>query len=472
MKWRIVFVFLLAMTACSSTPEQVELSEGQTTDSAAVADLEKPTTTTVSDRPAKIAAPTTTTTVPGTRPASAASPWIDPESALIDGVILDGGGFEGSSRPFGGYELFDVQTDCEPFNLFETRAEYSGLMRTQAGPELNVQHSVFDVPNKARILEATAGRVARECPSMVWLEGGEAINDMVSVELPEGWIGFRQNDVGTDQFMQVGVRAHENLLSVVTVITWGHPFGDGDSDLFFSSVVAADEKLRQAEPILREDLPVLEQAGSTTTLPAVTTTMPVTTTSIAPVQSGIFEPLMFDENDLGRPLSAEEMTVEREEFEACEHVDAFTEYFGSLEVVVASDFDDSSALFGQAVGVAESASLSAQAIRSAEELIACALFPSADEEVSFRNVTELPEGVIDGAVLTVTDAEGPTDLVFLQLEGGVNVYLAHWIGPEFTTGELISIVAAKLPAYRTRVDGCVRDYPGRSDECAGVEAYL
>lgn len=470
MTWRIAFVFLLVVTACSSTPEQVELSEGQPTD--AVADVEKSTTTTVSDRPVKTAPPTTTTTIPGTRPVSAEAPWIDPESALIGGVVLEGSGFEGSISPFGGYELFDVQTDCEPFNLFETRVEYSGLMRTQAGPEFNVQHSVFDIPNKARILEATASQVAQDCPSMAWLEGGEAINQLLSVELPNGWVGFRQNDVGTDEFIQVGVRAHENLLSVITVISWGHPFGDEDSNLFLAAVVAADEKLRQAEPILLEDLPVLVQAGSTTTLPPVEATVPVTTTSIPLVASGIFEPLMFDESDLGGPVFAEEMTIDREEFEACEHVDAFTEYFGSLEVVVTSDFDDSRAFFAQAVGVAESPSLAAQAIRSAAELITCAIFPGADDQVTFTSVAELPDGVLDGAVITMTDAEGPKALVFLQLEGDVNVYLAHRIGTVFTTDELISIVAAKLPAYRTWVAGCVRDYPDRSDKCSGVEAYL
>ena len=469
MRSRIAFVLLLVISACSSTPEQVELSEGRPAD--VVADVEQPTTTSVSKRPAKAAPSTTTTTIPGTRPVSVGAPWIDPESALIGGVVLEGSGFEGSISPFGGYELFDVQTDCEPFNLFETRVEYSGLMRTQAGPEFNVQHSVFDVPDEARILAATASRVAQECPSMAWLEGGEAINELLSVELPEGWVGFRQNDVGTDQFLQVGVRAHENLLSVVTVISWGHPFGDEDSNLFLSAVVAADEKLRQAEPILREDLPVLVQAGSTTTLPPVAATVPVTTT-IPLVALGIFDPLMFDENDLGRPVLAEEMTVEREEFAACEHVDAFTEFFGSLKVIVESDFDDSSPFFAQAVGVAESPSLAAQAISSAEELIACAIYPSADEEVSFHSVTELPDGVLDGAVITMTDTEGPTALVFLQLEGDVNVYLAHRVGTESTTDELISIVAAKLPAYRTWVEGCVRDYPSRSDECAGVEAYL
>jgi hypothetical protein len=105
--------------------------------------------------------------------------------------------------------------------------------------------------------------------------------------------------------------------------------------------------------------------------------------------------------------------------------------------VETSDFDDSRAVFAQAVGVPES-----------------------------------PDGVLDGAVITMTDAEGPAALVFLQLEGDVNVYLAHKVGTEFTTDELISIVAAKLPAYRTWVEGCVRDHPSRSDECAGVEAYL
>ena len=116
---RLLLVVALLLTACSSAPEVVELASPEAGGDAPVETV-APTTQPPDPRPQKKSPaktqPVTTTTA---TVVLAPSPGLDPATAVLGGVVIDGGDSSGFESEHYGYGPIDPQTDCDPFNLFD-----------------------------------------------------------------------------------------------------------------------------------------------------------------------------------------------------------------------------------------------------------------------------------------------------------------------------------------------------------------
>lgn len=488
----VIIAFCVFAVGCSSTPEEVQSADGTDTSTPDDTDETDADSTTTSVKERTTTTKPVSTAVPTSVPLTSTAAWIDPADAVLAGLQIQGGAFDGSTSIFGGYDPGAVQTDCAPFTRFDGRVQFSGAMWTQNGTEFNLDHRVFDAGHMASGLQIAAGQVARECLTMQWLEGGEAVNEILPVELPKGWAGFRQSDVGTDQFLWVAVASRENILSVVTYVHWGHEPGVGDEQVFLAAVAAADRRLQSA-PVIAPEPPELRPAPSTTvpgTRPTTTTvpiSPPVTGPSppetydpFDPPEAGILEPLLFDETDLGATLIVEEISIDAVEFEGCKNADSFAGFFGSLQVVAVSVPDDFETYgVAQVVGISESPAIAAEALRFADELVPCAMDDGSLEISTIVRVKDLPDGVRGAVVFSGTESGGPVSYAMVQLDLHVSMFLGITGESEFSVDDLLDLAAARLPAFEVRVDECTAWFrsrtPGAATEpradCDGIERY-
>ena len=456
---RLLLVVALLLTACSSAPEVVELASPEAGADAPVETV-APTTQAPEPRPqkkspAKTQPVTTTTATAVVAPATR----LDPATAVLRGVVIDGGDSSGFESEHYGYGPIDPQTDCDPFNLFESRYEYDGSARYQSLGDVSLNHVVYDAGDTAKQLRVAAGQVAGDCPRMLWLEGGKALNEVVDVELPDGWVGFRQKDVGSDVRIWKVAAARDNLLSVFTYMTWGEAYPT-EADSLAELVALADEALASAT----SRRPEFSGTTSTTTTtpgtrptttaapPAKTSTiLPSTTTSTTvplPLDLGTVERYVLDEADLGRPVEIEEESIGPEEFEDCSNAAAFAAFFGQIEFAVGSSENDLRSVIFQMIGPIDQPAETAVAMREIEELITCSL----DEgSVEFERPSELPEGIVDAAMMSVDEIDtfgGPIlrfELLFVQVDDAI-MYIAMGEDSGFSAAEMLELIADKASA--------------------------